>query len=275
MTTRGRGNPPAPENELFRIDPIKTIRILHDRNDHSFGILYRFERPVLIQSGSLGWKMLRARGGCLGAGSRRRARQAAISPGEAQTAFDPGIPEWGNPAGAMPRYRRLNQIGRQEATGGTETSKYPEEEKSTEIPGVAASETGPAQTGARVTACGRFRAGVAGRDARGPHPPPAVINLPLRGTAWEGRRNRVRAPYPKRRRQRVPDSQSSAGHVKPRAKQGGPPSKAEHSPATDSEPVPRGKGEKHPERGVRQRLKPRAHEQPEHPQRCDGVPFVE
>ena len=157
------------------------------------------------QSGSLGWKMLRARGGCLGAGSRRRARQAAISPGEAQTAFDPGIPEWGNPAGAMPRYRRLNQIGRQEATGGTETSKYPEEEKSTEIPGVAASETGPAQTGARVTACGRFRAGVAGRDARGPHPPPAVINLPLRGTAWEGRRNRVRAPYPKRRRQRVPD----------------------------------------------------------------------
>ena len=37
-------------------------------------------------------------------------------------------------------------IGREEATGGTETSKYPEEEKSTEIPGVAASETGPAQT---------------------------------------------------------------------------------------------------------------------------------
>ena len=181
--------------------------------------------------------MLRARGGCLGAGSRRRARQAAISPGEAQTAFDPGIPEWGNPAGAMPRYRRLNQIGRQEATGGTETSKYPEEEKSTEIPGVAASETGPAQTGARVTACGRFRAGVAGRDARGPHPPPAVINLPLRGTAWEGRRNRVRAPYadPLGLRGASP---SRAGHVKPGPKQGGPPSKAEHSPMTDSEQVP-------------------------------------
>ena len=42
-------------------------------------------------------------------------------------------------------------IGGQEATGGTETSKYPEEEKSTEIPGVAASETGPAQTGARAS----------------------------------------------------------------------------------------------------------------------------
>ena len=42
-------------------------------------------------------------------------------------------------------------ISGQEATGGTETSKYPEEEKSTEIPGVAASETGPAQTGARAS----------------------------------------------------------------------------------------------------------------------------
>ena len=53
-------------------------------------------------------KMSRARGGCLGAGSRRRARQAAIRPGEAQTAFDPGVPEWGNPAGVMPCYQRLN-----------------------------------------------------------------------------------------------------------------------------------------------------------------------
>ena len=48
------------------------------------------------------------RGGCLGAGSRRRARQAAISRGEAQTAFDPRIPEWGNPAVAMPCYRPPN-----------------------------------------------------------------------------------------------------------------------------------------------------------------------
>ena len=84
----------------------------------------------------------------------------------------------------------------------------------------------------------------------------------------------MRAPYAK-----GPDSrfsiQSRAGHVKPGPKQGGPPSKAEHSPMTDSEPVPRGKGEKHPERGVKQRLKPRAHEQSEHLLRCDGVPFVE
>ena len=58
-------------------------------------------------------------------------------------------------------------------------------------------------------------------------------------------------------------SLSSAGHEEPRAKQGGPPSKAEHSPMTDSEPVPRGKGEKHPERGVKQRLKPCAPKQRE------------
>ena len=36
-----------------------------------------------------------------------------------------------------------------EQTGGTETSKYPEEEKSTEMPSVVASERGTAQTGVR------------------------------------------------------------------------------------------------------------------------------
>ena len=112
----------------------------------------------------LGSKIQRAHGGCLGIGSRRRARQAAISPGEAQTAFDPGIPEWGNPAGVMPCYPHLNQIGCEEATGGTETSKYPEERKSTETPGVAASETGPEPKPAHVQATGRCCAGVAGRD---------------------------------------------------------------------------------------------------------------
>ena len=85
-------------------------------------------------------KIVWARGGCLGAGSRRRARQAAIVRGEAQTAGDPRVPEWGNPAGVMPRHPRPNQLSLEEATRGTETSKYPEEEKSTEIAPVAASE---------------------------------------------------------------------------------------------------------------------------------------
>ena len=49
----------------------------------------------------------------------------------------------GEPARASARARRDEHIVAAEATRGTETSKYPEEEKSTEIPGVAASETGP------------------------------------------------------------------------------------------------------------------------------------
>ena len=39
---------------------------------------------------------------------------------------------------------------------------------------------------------------------------------------------------------------SRAGHVKPGLNLGGPPSKAKHLSMTDSEPVPRGKGEKNP-----------------------------
>ena len=45
--------------------------------------------------------------------------------------------EWGNPARREPRHHlRVKQ------TRGTETSQYPEEEKSTEMPQVAASERG-------------------------------------------------------------------------------------------------------------------------------------
>ncbi len=44
---------------------------------------------------------------------------------------------------------------------------------------------------------------------------------------------------------------SSAEHVKFGVKLGGPPSKAKYYQLTDSELVPRGKGEKHPGRGVK------------------------
>ena len=44
----------------------------------------------------------------------------------------------------MPKYPVMNQIVTEEETRGTETSKYPEEKKSTEIPLVAASERGAA-----------------------------------------------------------------------------------------------------------------------------------
>ena len=42
---------------------------------------------------------------------------------------------------------------------------------------------------------------------------------------------------------------SRAGHVKSGLNLGGPPSKAKYSLMTDSEPVPRGKGEKNPCKG--------------------------
>ena len=137
----------------------------------------------------------------------------------------------------MPCYPRLNEIGRRKATRGTETSKYPEEEKSTEIAGVAASETARAQTHACVSLRALLHEGLRDRASHGPQTMGGVTKGRGSGTAWEGRRNRVRAPYAKPRplRARHP---SSAGHVKPGAKPGGPPSKAKHSPVTDSEPVP-------------------------------------
>ena len=49
----------------------------------------------------------------------------------------------GKPGGSHFPSRPAEHIGRAEATGGTETSKYPEEEKSNEIPLVVASERGP------------------------------------------------------------------------------------------------------------------------------------
>ena len=57
------------------------------------------------------------------------------------------MPEWGNPAGG-----NTGHSGNGERTRGTETSQYPEEEKSTEMPSVAASERGGAQTVLLVSA---------------------------------------------------------------------------------------------------------------------------
>ena len=88
----------------------------------------------------------RAQGGCLGSGKRRRTWQAAISFGEAQTAFDPEISEWGNPTGVIPCHRRCESIARRGERGELKHLTYPQEKKSTEIPLVAASERGSAQT---------------------------------------------------------------------------------------------------------------------------------
>ena len=69
-------------------------------------------------------------------------------------AVDPRVSEWGNPAGRRPATTKWGEPAARKArhhdvepTRGTETSKYPEEEKTTVIPRVAASESGAAQTG--------------------------------------------------------------------------------------------------------------------------------
>jgi hypothetical protein len=79
-------------------------------------------------------KLLRAHGGCLGVERRRRAWLAAKSFGEPQAGVDPEIPEWGNPTRVIPGdpWSEFIRPGRQ--TRGTETSQYPEEKKSKEIP---------------------------------------------------------------------------------------------------------------------------------------------
>ena len=55
----------------------------------------------------------------------------------------------GQPARIHLRAPQAEHIGLMEGTRGTETSQYPEEQKSTETPLVAASERGTAQTGGR------------------------------------------------------------------------------------------------------------------------------
>ena len=52
----------------------------------------------------------------------------------------------GKPGEMNSRYSPLNKIGGYELTQGSEPSQYLEENKSTEIPRVAASEIGTAQT---------------------------------------------------------------------------------------------------------------------------------
>ena len=111
-------------------------------------------------------------------------------------------------------------------TGGTETSQYPQEEKATATPSVAASERGPAQT---------IRTRPGGVVGPSSLQWGGVTKVPSSGTAWNGGPQRVTAPYaaevsPPAR------SLSRAGHVKPGSNPRGPSRKAKYSLATDSEP---------------------------------------
>jgi hypothetical protein len=116
--------------------------------------------------------------GCMvdacGVKGRRRTWLAARSAGELLASVEPAISEWGNPARVMPRDCSLKK--RAEASPGTETSQYREEQTSTEIPQVVASERGAAQTDSRaipVTGC------VSGVDSR------TGREVTLRGGSWK------------------------------------------------------------------------------------------
>ena len=69
---------------------------------------------------------------------------------------------------------------------------------------------------------------------------------------------------------------SRAGHVQSCLNLPGPSGKAKYSLATDSELVPRGKGEKNPGEGNEKNLKPHVYKQSEHygASQCEGVPFA-
>ena len=110
---------------------------------------------------------VRARGGCLGTGRRRRTWQAAKSRGELQASVDPRVSEWGNPAGVMPGHRVAEFIGCARRTRGTETSKYPEEEETTRDSPSSGERKGRSPNRGGVTGCSRCPCGVVGRIWRG------------------------------------------------------------------------------------------------------------
>src|SRR4029450_3631081 len=118
--------------------------------------------------------------------------------------------------------RRRRRSPEREPTRGTETSQYPEEQKSTEILLVAVSERGTGQTGG---ACS-----------------PGVVG-PQHGMYG----GRVKRPGMARQRRCTPGNRprttpsgipSSAAHVECCVNPGGPPSKPKYSSMTDSAPVP-------------------------------------
>ena len=109
-------------------------------------------------SGEAEAKQDRVERGCLGARSRRRARRAAKRDRGVACKRRAGRTRMGQPAIVRAVASAAECIGCARGTGGTETSQYPEEQKSTERPGVVASETGrsPNQWG------GDFRLGLEG-----------------------------------------------------------------------------------------------------------------
>ena len=65
------------------------------------------------------------------------------APGRCLATFDPEISEWGN---LFAEEAKSSDLASEQQTRGSETSQYPEENRTIVIPPVAASEQGEAQT---------------------------------------------------------------------------------------------------------------------------------
>ena len=87
-------------------------------------------------------KLSSANGGCLGSRSRRRSYEAAKSLGELPTELRSEDYRMGEPNGSQVPLFLSEYIGQIKETWGSETSQYPQEEKTTVIPLVVASESG-------------------------------------------------------------------------------------------------------------------------------------
>ncbi len=99
----------------------------------------------------------------------------------------------GQPIRRDGRIRPPESIGRREVSGGTETSQYPEEKTSTEIPLVVVSERGGAQT-LPVPSLRALPAGGC-RTQRGSPQGSRRCRRPASSrTAWDGRPERVTVP---------------------------------------------------------------------------------
>src|SRR5882757_5072352 len=118
---------------------------------------------------------------------------------------------------------------RRRRTGGSETSQYPQESKSIEIPLVAVSERGRAQTdGSNTFGVVGQSQGVARR----------VTKSACSGRILERTTRGGDSPVHETRWSLWRLFPSTAGHVESRGNLGGPSSKAKYSLATDSEQVP-------------------------------------
>ncbi len=121
--------------------------------------------------------------------------------------------------------------------GGSEPSQYPQEEKATAIPSVAASERGTAQT-RQVQAGRRCLAGVVGRCSSWLPPARGVTNHQPSRRALERPAREGDSPVDERLGDSLALLPSTTGHEKPCGNPGGPSPKAKYYSATDSEQVP-------------------------------------